>query len=105
MNEERVRQILQIEQQAAALYDAAVVEADGLPRAAEAQARSERDRILGEARAEAGRRREAARAERESAEILTGADGEIRRMQARAKENFERAVSFLVEQAAGTGAG
>jgi vacuolar-type H+-ATPase subunit H len=103
MNEDRVRQVLEIEKQAAALYDAAVGEADRLPSAAEKEAREEHDRILAAARTEAGRMLESAQAQEESAQILARAEEEIRRMEDAARKNHDRTAAFIVDAVSGKG--
>jgi cell division septum initiation protein DivIVA len=104
MNEDRVRQVLEIERRAAATYDAAVQRAERIPSDAEKEAAAESERILAAARAEADRLVEAALAQEEAAQILARAEEEARRLNAAARKNMERAVGFIVDSVAGESA-
>lgn len=105
LNEERVRQVLEIEKQAQAIHDAAVAEADQLP----IQAAKEAQAIIEEARtdAQAEARRLVADAQTEAQEegvrIVAQAEEDARRMEALAMNHFDRAVSYVLDQVVSRG--
>lgn len=101
MNENRIRQVLEIEKRAQENYEAALKEAQQLPSIAEQEAQG----IISQARAEAeeeGRKIVAqAKAEDEVARILAEAEEKTRQLEAQAMTNFDRAVSFIIDRVIG----
>jgi len=96
LNEKRIQQVLEIEKQAQGAYESALREAKEIP----VQAEQEAQLILEKARAEAEKQAreiiESAQSEEESARIMAQAEVKIRRNEAVAKSNFERALAFVL---------
>jgi len=103
LNEERVRQILEIEKQAQDIHDAAVREAEQLPIQAEKEARAIIEKARIEAQEEARRLIANAQAQEECARILAQAEKEAERMEALAMSHFDRAVNYVLDQVVGRG--
>lgn len=103
MNENRIKQVLEIEKRAQENYDAALREAQQLP----VQAEQESQQILNQARTEAQEEARqiasAARAEEEAAGILSEAETKNRQLEEQAMANFDRAVSYILDRVAGKG--
>ncbi len=100
-NKEHVQQVLEIEKQAQAIYDAAMREAEQYPKRAEQEAQSTLDKARADAEEEARQMLAKAQAEEESARILAQSKEEARRMEVVAMSNFDRAVSFILDRVAG----
>jgi len=101
MNENRIQQVLDVEKQAQAIYDAAVNEADKMPRQAEIEAQALIERARSEAEEEARRMVDSSQVEEEINRILSQADERNRRMESLAKSNFDKAVAFVLTRIAG----
>lgn len=103
MNENRIRQVLEIEKRAQENYDAALREAQQLPM----QAEQESQKILNQARAEAQEEARQivakAKSEDEVAGILTDAEEKNRQLEERAMSNFDQAVNYILDRVAGKG--
>lgn len=101
MNENRIKQVLEIEKRAQENYEAALKEAQQLPALAEQEAQE----IVNQARA--GAEEEArqivakAKAEDEVAGILADAEEKNRQLEAQAMKNFDRAVDFIIDRVVG----
>jgi V/A-type H+-transporting ATPase subunit G/H len=103
VNEERVQQIVDLEQQAQAIYEAAVCEAEQLPAQAEKEVQALIEKTQAEAQAQA-RQMVAdaqAQAEAESARILEKAKQDAEHMKALAMGRFDRAVGFVLNRVTG----
>jgi vacuolar-type H+-ATPase subunit H len=100
LNESRVRQILEIEHQAQAIYDAAVREAEQLPVQAEKEAAALVEKAQADAEAEAQQLVAHAGAE-ECSTILAQAEEEAKRMEALAMGHFDHAVNYVLDQVVG----
>jgi vacuolar-type H+-ATPase subunit H len=103
MNENRIRQVLEIEKQAQAVYESAVREAEQLPARTEREATVLIEKAQADAREEAHRMVEEAQAKEECARIMAGAEEENRRMESLAGGNIDRAVGYILDRIAGEG--
>ncbi len=103
MNEKRIEDVLEIEQQAQAAVEAARREAEALPRRAEEEAQA----LLKQARgaAEEKARQVLAQAEpvEQSQRILSQAEQTVRQTEAVALTHFDRAVAYVLARVAGRG--
>ena len=88
MDEKRIEQVLDIENQAQAIHEAARQEAEQLPKQAEKDAQALIDKARSEAEEEARRIVELAQAEDESKRILAQAAENARTSEALAMSNF-----------------
>ncbi len=98
---DHVQQVLDIEKQAQAIYDAAMHEAEQFPKRAEQEAKALMDKARADAEGEARQMLSQAQAEEESARLLAQAQEDVRRMEVIAMSNFDRAVSFILDRVAG----
>ncbi len=102
MNENRIRQVLDIEKRAKENFEAAQSEAQQLP----AQAEQEAQEIINKARTEAQEQARQmiarAREEGEVDRILAQAEEQNRQVEARAMSNFDRAVNYILDRVVGT---
>ena len=96
LNEKRIQQVLEIEKQAREAYEAAIAEAREIPRQAEQEAQLIIEKARAEAEAQARQLVESAQSDEESARILSQTDEKIKRTDALAASNFERAVMHLL---------
>jgi vacuolar-type H+-ATPase subunit H len=98
LNEELIRQVLEIEKEAQAIRDSAVHEAEQLP----VQADREAQELLERARADAQEQAHAlvadAKAHHKSKDILARADAEAARMEALAMNHFDAAVGYVLDR-------
>ena len=101
MNEKRIQQVLDIEQQAQGIYQAAVNEAKQLPVQAEQEAQVMLERARVEAEQEAQQMLAKAQSGDESAQILSQAEEKIRSTDAKAQSNFNRAVADVLYRVVG----
>jgi vacuolar-type H+-ATPase subunit H len=101
MNEDRIRQVLEIEKRAQAAYESSIREAEQLPEQAEKEALALVEKAQADAREEANHMAEDAQAKEQCAEIMARAEEEIRRMETAARGNFDRAVGYILDQVAG----
>jgi len=103
LTEDVIRQILNIEKQAQAVYNdaqreaarivaQAETEADRILRQTEEQAREEAQRLLDDARAEAEEKR---------GRILDGTCEELRQIEEEAESHLDEAVHYVVDQVVG----
>jgi F0F1-type ATP synthase membrane subunit b/b' len=102
MNEKRIQQILDFEKQALAVHEAAVKEAEQLPRRAEQEVQALLEQGRTEAEAEAHRMVAQAQAEAECAHILEQSEERLQRAEKLARLNFERAVNYTLARVLGT---
>jgi vacuolar-type H+-ATPase subunit H len=103
LNEERVQQIVDLEQQAQTIYEAAVREAEQLPAQAEKEVRVLVEKAQAEAQAQAGQlvADVEAQAQAESARVLEQAKQDAERMKALSMGRFDRAVGFVLNRVTG----
>lgn len=96
MNEKRIQQVLEIEQQAQSVYQAAINEAKQLPAQAEQDAQLIIEKARSDAEQEASRMMSAAQAEEETTKIQADADEKVRKNDILAQRNFSRAVADVL---------
>jgi vacuolar-type H+-ATPase subunit H len=101
LNEERIQQIVKIEQQAQAIQESARSEADKLPIQAEQEVQALIDKTHKEAEEEAKRLLSEARAEEEVARILDQAEQDTLGLENKAMGHFDRAVSYVLARVVG----
>jgi hypothetical protein len=101
LNEKHIQQVLEIEKQAHTAYEQAVSEAKQIPVQAEQEAQLAVEKARAEAEEEARRRVEGANSEEESNRLLAQAEEKVRRAEAIANSNFDRAVTFALCRLAG----
>jgi V/A-type H+-transporting ATPase subunit G/H len=103
LNEERVRQIVDLEQRAQAIYEKAVREAEQLPAQAEKEVRVLIEKAQSEAQTQARQlvADAEAQAQAESARVLEQAKQNAERMKALAMGHFDRAVGFVLNRVTG----
>ena len=103
MNENRIRQVLDIEKRAQENYDAALGEAQKLPALAEQEAQEILNKARAEAQEEARQIVATAKAEGEVDRILAEAKQKNSQLEARAMSNFDRAVNYILDRVTGKG--
>lgn len=103
MNENRIRQVLEIEKRAQESYDAALREAQQLPTLAEQEAQQILNKTRTEAQEEAREIAAKAKAGDEAASILTEAEEKNRQLEDVAMSNFDRAVNYILDRVTGKG--
>ncbi len=101
MNEKRIKQVLDVEKNAEALYEAAVQEASQLPSKAEVKAQTLIEDSRAKAKDEAQKMVAKAEPEEENHQILDQANKKIQQMDSQAKANFSRAVTYVLNRVAG----
>ena len=101
MNENRIRQVLDIEKRAQENYEAALNEAQRLPTQAEQEAQEILNKARAEAQEEARQIVAKAKAEGEVDRILAEAEEQNRQTEARALNNFDRAVNYILDRVIG----
>ena len=101
MNEEKVKQLREIEKKAQDLYEATVREAKLLPQQAENEARAMLESSRKEAQVEAQRIIAAAQSQTENEKILKQAEKEAARKEGLAMTHFDRAVNYVLHRIAG----
>jgi len=100
VNEERVKQLRDIEKQARELYEQAVRESQQLPQQAENEARQLLEQAGVEARAEAQRILSVAKEKSGDESILIQAKEDADKKEALATNNLERAVKYVLNRVA-----
>jgi vacuolar-type H+-ATPase subunit H len=101
MNERNIQQVLEIENQAQAIHDAAVKEAEQLPRQAEAQRQQMIDKAKADAEEEARQMIAQAQAQDEIKRILDQAEKDASRSEALSTTHLERAVAYVLHRVVG----
>ncbi len=101
MNEKRIQQVLEIEKQAQAAYEEALREAKDIPAQAEQEAQLTVEKARAEAEKQAQEILQNAQSEAESARIMSQMEEKIRRNEAVAKSNFERALAYALNRVVG----
>ena len=101
MNENRIKQVLEIEKRAQENYEAALKEAQQLPTLAEQEVQETINKARAEAEEEARQIVSKAKSEDEVARILAEAEEKNRQLEAQATGNFDRAVDFIIDRVTG----
>ncbi len=101
MNENRIRQVLDIEKRAQENYQAALNEAQRLPAQAEQDSQELLNKSRAEAQEEARQIVAKAKAEGDVDRILAEAEEKNRQIEARAMSNFDRAVNYILDRVTG----
>lgn len=101
MNEEKVKQLRELEKKAQDLYEAAVQEAQRLPQQAEAEARDLLETSRSAAQAEAKRILSAAQDNSQTEKIMQQAEEEAERKESLAMNHFDRALNYVLHRIAG----
>jgi vacuolar-type H+-ATPase subunit H len=100
-DENLIRQVIEMEKQARAIDDAAVREAEGIP----AQAQKDAEALLLKSRADAQDEAKqiiaGAQAKEESAKVAAKTEAEAQHMEATAKDHFDQAVNYVLDQLVG----
>ena len=101
MNENRIRQVLDIEKRAQENYEAALNEAQKLPALAEQEAQEIINKARAEAQEEARQIVARARAEGEVNRVMAEAEEKNHQFEERAMNNFDRAVNYILDRVIG----
>ena len=101
MNEERVRQILDIESEAQTIYQKAVHEAEELPDQAEQESQALIEKAREDAQLQAQQLLDEAQAKDACDDVLRRAREEAERMENLARSHFDRAVGYVIGRLAG----
>ena len=101
MNEKHIQQILVIEKQARAVYEAAIKEAEMLPLQAEKYAQKLIEQARLDAENEARQMIEKAKAQDEVTSILAEAEKQVQLHDVIAARNIDRTVSYLINRVVG----
>ena len=101
LNENRIQQVLEIEKQANTIRDEMIRSAALLPVQAEKEAQAMVEKERAEAQDEANQMLAKAKAEQESADIMSQSNEKILHIKTLAKGNFNRAVSYVVARVIG----
>jgi vacuolar-type H+-ATPase subunit H len=101
LNEQRIRQVLEIENKAQAIHTAAVRDAGQLQKQAEQEAQALIEKTRAAAQAEARRLVEDAQASDERTRILAQSEEKSRQMEMQATKYFDRAVAFVLDRLVG----
>jgi len=101
LNEKFIQQVLAIEEQAQAIHEAAMHEAEQSPTQAEQEAQAVIEKARSDAQEEARQLIAQAQAKEECARILTQAEKEARRMEVLATSHMDRSVSYVLDRVAG----
>ncbi len=101
MNENHIQKILDYEQQASNIYEAAVKEAEQLPMLAEQEAQALIDKARLQAEEEARSMLKPARVDDECARILEQSSEKLNQTEKFAKMNHDRAVEYALARVIG----
>jgi V/A-type H+-transporting ATPase subunit G/H len=101
LNEERIQQIVKIEQQVQEIHDKAHSEAEMLPLQAEQEANAMIEKARAEAEQEAKKMLENARADDEVARILSQAEEQSKLLENKAMNYVDRAVNYILARVVG----
>jgi V/A-type H+-transporting ATPase subunit G/H len=101
LNEKTIQQVLEIEQQADAIYAEAAREAEKLPLLAEQEAQMLIEKARSEAEEEAKKMVTKAQAEEERQRILAEADTTVQRTESVAKMNSNKAIAYVLNRVTG----
>jgi vacuolar-type H+-ATPase subunit H len=101
LNEKLIQQVLEIEEQAQAIREAAMHEAEQLPKQAEQEAQAVIEKARADAQEEARQLVASAQAKEECERILAQAEEEARRTETLATSHSDRAVGYVLDRVAG----
>jgi vacuolar-type H+-ATPase subunit H len=101
LNEKKIQAVIEIEKQASEVYDKAVKDADRIPVQAEKDAQELVEKARTEAEAEAQRLLASAQPKDQCEKILADSEKQIKHNEAVAKQNFERAVTYVISRVLG----
>ncbi len=101
MNEKRIQEVIEIEKQAGEVYRKAVNEAERIPVQAEKEARELVEKSRLEAEEEARQILAKAQPEEECESILASTEKQIHHNETLAKQNFDRAVTYVISRVLG----
>ena len=101
MNEQHIRQVLEIEKQAQAIHEAAVHDAEQLQKQTEQETQALIETAKAEAQDEAERLVQNAQAGDERSRILAESEEKFRRLEASAEKHFDCAVEFVLDRLLG----
>jgi vacuolar-type H+-ATPase subunit H len=101
LNEQRIRQVLEIEKQAQAIHEAAVRDAEQLQKQAEQEAQILVEKARAGAQEEAQHLAADVQARDECARILAQSEDKSRRIETLAAEHFDRAVGYVIDRLVG----
>jgi vacuolar-type H+-ATPase subunit H len=103
LNEKSILQVLELEKEAQAIYEAAIREAQQLPVDAEKEAQALMDKTRVDAQAEAQQLIAKARSEEETAQILAQAKKKVQQFETLASGNLDHAVNYVIARVVGKG--
>lgn len=98
MNENRIKQVLEIEKQAQEIHEAALHDAQQFPVLADQEAQALVEKARSQAQAEARQILARAQAGEETSRILAEAEAKNRQTEALAMNNFDRAVNYILDR-------
>ena len=101
MNEKHIQQVLEIEKQAQEIQEKAKHDAQAIPAKAEQEAQAIITKARADAQEEARRMVESAQSSDASAQAGSDEASGNSELEASAKENFDKAVAFVVERVIG----
>jgi vacuolar-type H+-ATPase subunit H len=101
LNEQRIRQIFDIEKQAQAIHDAAVHDAEQLQKQAEQEAQTLVEKARAEAQEETQRLASDRQTSDECERILAEGEAKSRQLETLAAQHFDRAVDFVLNRLIG----
>ena len=101
MNENRIQQVLEIEKQAQEIHEIAIREAQQLPILADQESQAVIAKARAEAQEEARQRIANAQAKSETDRILSEAEKKNGATEALAMSNFDRAVNYILDRVIG----
>lgn len=101
MNEKYIQKVLEIEEEAQQIREAARREAEQIPVQAEDEAEDLIEKSRAEAEEEAHRLVEEARSKEESDRIVAEAEEDVQRLKTLTMSHFDRAVNYVLDRVAG----
>jgi vacuolar-type H+-ATPase subunit H len=101
LNEQRIQQVLEIENQAQAIHEAAIHDAEQLQKQAEQEAKTIIEKAQAEAQEEAQRLASDRQASDECARILAESEDKSRQLETLAAQHFDRAVDYVLDRLMG----
>ena len=101
LNEQRIQQVLEIENQAQVIHEAAIRDAEQLQKQAEQEAQTLIEKARAEAQEEAQRLASNRQVNEECARILAESEEKSRQLEALAAQHFDRAVDYVLDRLIG----
>jgi len=101
VNDQRIQEVIAIEKQADDIYNQAVSDAARIPQQAEQEAKTLVEKARLDAEKEANKILASAEAKDECEKILAQAEENIERTQKLSKQNFNRAVTYVISRVLG----